>query len=143
MGSGQSAVGPEAERLARFLRAAAGRPPGPAPCLLVADWIAEVTGADPAAHLRGRLATARGVARVLKRKGGLAPLMGGLLAGLTEIGEPAAARPGDVAAIALPTGDDAGLVVAAIRTAHGWALATEGGVSVVRDATVLRAWRVD
>ena len=128
-----------AGRLARFLRSAAARPTGSAPCLLVADWIVEETGADPAASVRPMCATGAGVARLLKRRGGLAALMGSLLVELPEVAD---ADVGDVAAIVLRTGECDGIAAAAIRTAHGWALATAEGVHVVSEAHVLRAWRV-
>jgi hypothetical protein len=118
---------------------AAVRATGSAPCLLAADWITEETGCDPAASVRAACATGAGVARLLKRRGGLAALMGGLLDGLPEVAD---ADVGDVATIVLRTGECDGIAAAAIRTAHGWALATAEGVHVVRDAHVLRAWRV-
>lgn len=40
-------------------------------CLWLADWLVALGYPDPAAHLRGRYATAMGCARILNRNGGV------------------------------------------------------------------------
>jgi hypothetical protein len=85
--------------LAAFLRAELVRDFvwGRSDCMLFcADWIARVTGADPAADLRGTYATRAGAAHVIAAHGGLAALMRARLARLGAIIEAAEVAPCDV-----------------------------------------------
>lgn len=66
-------------------------------CLFAADVVQAMTGLDPAARFRDRYRTAHGAARVLKRAGGLEPLMEQIAAahGMPEV-PPLTAQRGDV-----------------------------------------------
>lgn len=92
-----------ARRLPAFLQAAAGEPfvYGRSDCSMVlANWVLEITGRDPAAELRGAYGDDEGWRALVQEAGGLIVLVRrlALLAGLHPI-EPAAAAIGDIAVV--------------------------------------------
>ena len=101
----------------------------------VADWVKSQTGRDPALRLRGTFGCAFGSARIVRRGGGLVPLVGDLMArmGLPETEEPAM---GDVGIVMAPAGELAG-----ICTGTAWAVKAKDGLAVAR-LPVLKAWSV-
>lgn len=103
--------------------------------LWVADWIAARRGIDPAAHLRGRYATARGARRAVHRAGGMEAMMRDALAsaGLSETADP---RPGDVALVQGHAGP-----TMAIRGARGWHLKAPHGIAY-GPRTLIQAWSI-
>ena len=122
-----------------YLTVTADRPfeVGSCDCVLwCCDWVARVSGRDPAAPWRGAYRTARAARRLVRRAGGLAPLVAGGMAraGYRQTDDP---LPGDVAVVSLPQGD-----LMAIRTRLGWAVKSAGAVAVVA-ARVVVAWRVE
>lgn len=135
-----ASAGPAADALAAFLETMAGRrfQDGRADCGLTdADWVRAATGMDPAAHLRGRYATALGRERLLRRLGGLEAVM-------ADCAARAGLRPTDD-----PGRGDVGLVesdaveLAAICLGRGrWAAQSRDGLAVFGVERVIRAWRV-
>lgn len=107
--------------------------------LYLADWIVEVRGVDPAAHLRGRYASELGCARLLARAGGLEALVGACLAGV-GIGRTDAPQLGDVALVAAPT-PRGERPCGAICTGPRWAMLGARGL-ISAPAVPLAAWRV-
>jgi len=101
----------------------------------VADWVRSQTGRDPALRLRGTFDCALGSARIVRRGGGLVPLVSDLMArhGLPETAEP---QMGDVGVVETPAGE-----LAAISTGDAWAVKAKDGLAIVR-APVLKAWAV-
>lgn len=102
--------------------------------LWAADCVWAITGADPAADLRGAYSTEFGAARVLLQRGGLAQIA------TDALGPP-------IAPLLATVGD-----VVLVRTAQGDALAvcngdhllgpTSNGLAVYSLADGLQAWRV-
>jgi len=129
-------------RLAEFLDQAARTPFDYGAwdcCLWVADWIQLRRGVDPAAHLRGRYASALGCARVLKRGGGVEAVFGACVtaAGLAPT---CAWRAGDVGVVEAHTlkGPEP---VGAICTGPRWAVLACPGI-LVAPFRPLAAWEI-
>lgn len=98
-------------------------------CLWLADWVLEQRGIDPAADLRGRYSTARGCARILKRAGGVAKIVGrcATIAGLAPTTDP---QPGDVGVVIATNARGKDEEVGAIKAgADRWAFLTPTGLS--------------
>ena len=81
--------------LAEFLHEAARRPFRWGEldcCLFFSDWVAEITGVDPALEVRGTYATAREARRMVKANGGIVALVDRCVAqaGCTATGAPKA-----------------------------------------------------
>lgn len=105
---------------------------------LVARWIEQETGVDPAKSWRGRYVTAAGAAVLVASEGGLEALMdrGTREAGLAPTCKPKA---GDVGVVLqnTPYGPQP---VAAIRTRRRWAVLTATGLRSSSRARCLAAW---
>lgn len=106
----------------------------------VAGWVEQERGVDGAKPWRGRYRTALGVARLLRREGGLVAVVGrgAALAGLEPVESPGLGDIGVVLAETLAGRQPVG----AIRTARRWAMLTPGGVRSSSRATALAAWGV-
>jgi hypothetical protein len=108
-------------------------------CMTLANWLRELTGSDPAAHLRGRYASEFGWKRIVVRAGGLLPLVRGVVegAGLRRVNEAGlTVEPGDVAVAMIPqVGRVGGIIVG-----RGVAMKLDRGL-VVMPALPLAAWR--
>lgn len=122
--------------VSEFIRRTGGDPWrwGQTDCALwPASLVAEITGRDPAADLRGTYDTAFGCRQVLLRAGGLAGLsrrlMAGFRTGETETGVAVARLEGQVLCGVLRGGR---LVIK-----------TDGGVRMTRDFTLLTGWGLD
>lgn len=123
--------------LQAYLLAAMGRPfarPHDDCCALVADWIVQRTGIDPAAGFRGAYSDLRGALRLIRGAGGFLSMwrLHMTLAGFDETTEPTV---GDVGVVR----DRAGQDIAAIRVPTGWAAKAERGV-LIEDLPMLCAW---
>lgn len=123
--------------LQAYLHAAMARPfarPHDDCCTLVADWIVERTGIDPAAGFRGAYADLRGALRLIRGAGGFLAMwkVHMTLAGFDETSDPAV---GDVGVVR----DGLGREVAAIRVPGAWAGKTERGLHI-EDLPMLCAW---
>lgn len=132
-----------ADPLSRFLNAAKARPFawGEFDCLLwLADWVAERTGIDPAADLRGTYATLLGAARIVKGAGSMSRLVDSRLA---TIGAARASVPqrGAIAVVEVAGdggehfGDEAG----AILLGGSAALLSQTGL-IVADVPIVTTW---
>lgn len=126
------------DTLAAFLRREAARPfvVGHADCaLFVADWVAIVTGSDPAAALRGTYGSPADAAALHGRRG-LAGTVGRCLAlaGLRMTRRP---DPGDVAVL-----HAAGEFYCGIRTGRGWMVRADRAVMCIAAPRVIAAWRL-
>lgn len=122
--------------LAEFLRrvAAADFREGEWDCAMtIANWVLEATGRDPALEFRGRYASTLGWAKIVRREGGLVPLVDRLMlsVGLRQTGE---AQEGDVGVVPSLVG-----ATCAIRVARGWAAKVGPGLLVAPSAP-LAAW---
>ncbi len=112
--------------------------------VFVADWILQRRGIDPGRDLRGRMASPRGMRRVMRQQG-YADLADGTArrmadAGIREIAA-ADAMPGDVG-IVMGIGLAGRLQqTLAIRARHGWAVLAPRGLVIAR-VEALRAWSV-
>jgi hypothetical protein len=132
--------------LARFLEDAAARPFswGEENCwFFVADWIALMTGRDPAAPMRGTFVNRFGCLRAVVRRGGCDYLDAAQQLANAVALRPivmADARPGDIAAAATPDGH-----VGLICTGRRWAGKTHRGISiaVLPASALIKAWAVD
>lgn len=105
----------------------------------VGDWMKLATGKDPVAPYRGRYTTEIGAARVIRRAGGEAALLG---SGAVAVGWKArpkgAERRGDVGVVRCKTPEGKEALVAAVCLAPmRWASMGPGGVHV--GATVAQA----
>lgn len=133
------------ERLAEFRRLAAGRSfhLGETDCgMLCADWVRMVRGVDPAAEWRGRYHTVLGLARILKRRGGLVGHFDQCLnnVGIHRTDQP---RRGDVAVVKTP--EPEGVEGAIVLDGVVLMAARAGGI-IIRSlsiAPIVAAWRVD
>lgn len=129
-------------RLADYLAKTARTPfaLGSHDCLLwAADWIALNRGVDPAAHLRGSYDSPLGYMRLVRKAGGVVPLVASCIEpkGLRRISKPKA---GDVGVVQGMTMD--GLAeVGAICTGARWAMLAPVGL-LVAETNPLAAWRV-
>lgn len=105
--------------------------------MTLANWLRDLTGEDPARDLRGRYHTRLGWVRIVKRAGGLAPLVGRLAeaAGMVRVEN---AEPGDIGIVEVPGVGEAG----AIRTPRGWAVKLNDGI-IAGEMTCLAAWRLE
>lgn len=129
------------ERLVAVIAAARGRPFawGAHDCMLfAADAVAALTGADPAAGLRGAYDSEIGAARIVARAGGLAALADDRLAGLAaRLSNPKLAQRGDLCLFAGPRGETLGVVYGA----HILAVAPGGLTRVpLATANVIATW---
>lgn len=77
--------------------------------LLCAEWVRLVRGVDPAAAWRGRYSTELGLARLLKRRGGLVAHFDQCLAGVGIFRTDEPGR-GDIAVVETPQGLTGGIV---------------------------------
>ena len=107
-------------------------------CLWAADWVATVTGRDPAASLRGTYRTRRAAAAIVAAHGGMIAFVEAHMAplGAARTDDP---LPGDLAVV-----DTAGGAALGIVTPLGVAVKRQRlrlGVSVAA-RPVLAAWRV-
>lgn len=125
--------------LEQFLDEMAATPfvDGESDCALtVADWVMAAKGcSDPAAHLRGRYASASGRERLLRGMGGLKQVMATCAerAGLEPTRKP---QRGDVGLVIMGKRP-----VAAICLGERWAAKGEG-VVVEKPRRIIKAWRV-
>jgi len=133
------------ERLAEFRQFAAGQSfkLGSWDCgLLCAEWVRLMRGVDPAAEWRGRYHTALGLARILRRRGGL---VGHFDECLSSVGihRTDAPRWGDVAVVKTPEPEG---VEGAIVLGSVVLMAARAGGIIIRSlniAPVVAAWRVN
>ena len=134
------AGGVTTERLAAFLRRAAGQPFiwGERDCALwVAEWVVEQTGWDAGAVWRGSFSDPTGSMRLLNREGGLLALVE-RIANANGFVRRCKAEPGDVVCV-----DFEGRQVMGIAVGNGQvALKTRTGVQV-DCPPVLAAWRLE
>jgi hypothetical protein len=100
---------------------------------MVADWVRQQTGVDPAVSLRGAYSTATGALRLIRGYGGFLPMWRQHMAaaGFVETDTPAV---GDVGVVSHPGQD-----IAAIRVPGAWAAKAERGV-LIEDMPMLCAW---
>lgn len=131
-----------ADALAQFRRAAAARQFrfGVHDCgLLCADWVLAQRGVDPAILWRGRYSTPLGLARLLKRRGGIVAHFDTCLAAchIERTDEP---RRGDIAVVETPQGLTGGVVSGPL------VLLAEAKSGVIerslKYAPIVAAWRV-
>ncbi|MBI1682394.1 DUF6950 family protein [Caulobacter hibisci] len=105
---------------------------------LVARWVEQERGTDPAAPWRGRYSTALGCARLVRREGGMHAIMG---FGLAAVGLARTETPqvGDVGLVmqVTPAGPEP---VAAIRTRRRWVMLTATGLRASIRARCIAAW---
>lgn len=125
--------------LAVYLREGGGRPFAWGRddcCTFACDWVLRVAGVDPALEWRGRCASARDAARIMRTGGGVLALArrGCASVGLVETAD---ALPGDVGVVRSANGE-----AMAIRTRIGWAVKSQRGVAVA-SFPLLAAWRVE
>lgn len=101
--------------------------------MTLANWVRARTGIDPAHELRGRYRTKIGWMRIVKRAGGLLPLVErlALTVGMHRVDTPVAGAVGVVETALGPVG--------AIRTAKGWAMKVGDGIAI-GPARALAAW---
>nr|WP_314094236.1 hypothetical protein [uncultured Shinella sp.] len=109
-----------------------------------ATWVAERTGIDPAALLRGTYSTKAGAHAVMKAAGGPLAFMAAHLsnAGASRTDAP---QDGDIALVRMLAGerpDDVVVAeVGAIRFGPSWASISPAGV-IARRAEMVAAWRL-
>ena len=124
---------------------------GVADCsLFIGDWVARVTGRDPAAELRGTYASEAEWRALVDAAGGLPRLVGLCLerAGLAAV-NPGAARAGDVGVVEIPAlgSADEPFICGAVCTGPGpqglprWVTKLARGITRLR-AVPLAAWKV-
>lgn len=113
--------------------------------LLLADWIKEQRGVDPAADLRGTYATMTGAAKIVRNAGGMVKLVEGRVkaAGLRRA--KSGAR-GDIAIVSVggEGGENFGNEAGAILLGGTAAMISYGGLVLPRlaDVSVVAAWRI-
>lgn len=102
------------------------------------DWLLVAVGVDPVAKLRGRYRTARALAGLLKRRGGLAAMAAGLCRrhGWPEVPVLKAQR-GDVVLVTTALGETLGVCTGREIAGPG-----KDGLITVPLAQGQRAWRV-
>lgn len=132
-------------RLARFLEAAAGRRYAWGrhdSMLLVADWMLEVTGRDPAAPWRGRYTTELGARRLIRAAGGKEAMLDTAFADLACAVrvDANAVRPGDVGLAPVVTPALRFEPVAAVFSGLGWVWQAAHG-TLTAPAAAVAAWR--
>lgn len=103
--------------------------------LFAANWAEFITGADPAAHYRGRYDTETGAQAVLEADGGPLAAMEAALAGWSRVD---ALRRGDIVLARLP--HHAGEVAGVATDDHKVAFLSRRGL-VIWPAEVVAAWR--
>lgn len=123
--------------LTAFLRRAAAQPFefGEWDCAMtLANWVREQTGEDPAETLRGSYESDEGWQMIVRREGGLIPLVEALAfgAGMKRVIVP---KEGDIGIIHLPTVGEAG----GIKIARGWAVKLASGMTA-GSAVYRAAW---
>jgi len=140
--------------LSAFLARAAGEPHQWGQwdcCMLLANWVRENTGVDPAADLRGTYHSEFGWRRILAREGAMVEVVRKrlLAAGLTETAPGEAIRledvpeiirgfrAGDLAVVMIPSVGPTG----AIFTGRGFAAKLDSGLMRV-PAVPLAGWRM-
>lgn len=109
-------------------------------CMFVVDWVALLTGIDPAPELRGAYTTEKGAAKIIKKRGGdVVALADEVCArhGWPRVG-PKLARRGDVVAHTTPTGPCLGICLGAETVCAG-----AGGLVTLPTESGLAAWRID
>ncbi len=130
-------------RLHAFLEAAHGRPFSWGRwdcCILAADAVQAMTGADPLGPFRGRYRTALGAARLLTPMGGLA---GGCTRLLGAPIAPLLAQRGDVVVVDSPTGAGGPLACGVVDlTGRAAACPGEASLVFVPLARARQAWRI-
>lgn len=94
--------------------------------LLLADWSAAIGAEDPAAAYRGRYKTELGAARIIRRAGGLAPLIDREFVRWTRA---AVARAGDVGLVEAQTPNGLSLV-GGLCLGDRWAVLARSGLTV-------------
>lgn len=107
--------------------------------LFCADWVLLVRGVDPALLSRGRYSTELGLARFLKRRGGIVAHFDACLAAC-HIGRTDSPRRGDIAIVETPQGLTGGIVTGSMIM-----LAAAGRGVIVRHmrlAPIVAAWRI-
>ena len=104
-------------------------------CILVADWVLDQTGIDPAAGLRG-YSDDRGAMLRIGRAGGFEELARQALGETAGLEETELPQPGDVGLV-----EAGGCLTLAIKTSSGWACKENDGLAIL-PATVRCAWRV-
>ncbi|OBQ72401.1 DUF6950 family protein [Mesorhizobium loti] len=125
-------------RLARLVPAIAATPGvwGQSDCLLtVMDVVAEITGFDPAADIRGKYKTEAGAARIL-RKRGFDDVEMALASLFAPVGRLMAQR-GDVGVV-----DQDGQLCAGFMCDRGFMARTETGVFILPQSAIKTAFKV-
>lgn len=107
-------------------------------CFFACDWIAILTGVDPAADLRSQVASASDASRVLADQGGVEQIAAVRcqMHGWQEVAVTYAQR-GDIAMVATAHGPALGVVIGA-KIAHPG----PDGLTFLPLASALRAWRI-
>jgi hypothetical protein len=106
--------------------------------MVLADWIEEATGIDPARGWRGTYASALGAARVMKQAGGM---VGHIDRILTPYGFKRTEQPvmGDIAVVEAPEG-----LMGVIVVSHATTVAIRGpGLAYRVGLPIAAAWRID
>jgi len=105
-------------------------------CSFAADAVLMMTGSDPMRLLRGRYSTERGAMRLMKKAGGLGPLVSRYMGAPIE--SPVVASRGDVVLVPVsPARSGLGICVGADVAVVG-----EHGVLMINMTSALAAWRV-
>jgi len=101
-----------------------------------ARWVFEVRGVEPGAEWNGRYQTALGLARIIKRRGGMVAHFDQCLAeiGISQTDAPTC---GDIAVVDAPEGP-----AGAIMLGDGFSACLIGPGLSVRRLAVLAAWRL-
>lgn len=126
------------EQLVRFVDEARGRPFewGEHDCVTAAaDWVAQCTGVDPIADLRGRWTSAAEAARVIAELGGLEPAITARLG--APLKSPLFAQRGDLALLRIDGRQTLAVVIGADVVGPG-----EDGLVPLPVASAEVAWRV-
>jgi len=107
-------------------------------CFFACDWLAILTGKDPAAEYRERITSDLSAARVLKEEGGAIGIAEKVCEANRWFKTPLKlARRGDIAALDTPDGQAIGVVIGAMV-----AFAGTHGVEFRPLSSCRRAWRV-
>lgn len=111
-------------------------------CFFGGEWVAQATGRDPLARVRGRYDTALGAARLIAAAGGLVQLVDSVMApcGFRRADAP---EHGDIAVIDMPGHGDQAVARASvvIRSGPWWVGRTVDGIAGVQIAPQA-VWRV-
>jgi hypothetical protein len=110
--------------------------------MFCASWVAEVTGIDPAADLRGTYQDAAGAHRVLEVAGGIVAFAKSRLEPLGFVPTDSPSD-GDLGVVRAPAGmSDSITLVSAIRFGPLWAILAPAGV-IARKLEHVAAWRLE